>query len=328
MLPYLASESKLATGLLAAALNWSMHSTAMCQHDAEQPANAADQKGILSTDNDIEQPASCGTLDFDTDAVNGGADTCCFFLVSDGLPRRQAIAQKWIPLHSGYVCEVSIVLGAGSGSNSFTIRLFADNGGIPGEPLASANFASINTRGSAHQPQLIAISAYVQEGIPYWVEIEGNGGGTARGFLYYNAALAQSDQAFNSGGGWTPMYEVSGCWQVYLTPEYPLTLTQSSADQCATGGPLKFKVSGATPGDLITLVSAKDIGTAMLNGGACAGTVLGLGYRDLRAVGEGQADNEGVARFARSAPRSSCGRYLQAINSTSGCTTSNVIRIF
>ncbi|TAH36816.1 MAG: hypothetical protein EYC70_07455 [Planctomycetota bacterium] len=92
-------------------------------------------------------------------------------------------------------------------------------------------------------------------------------------------------------------------------------------------GPMAFLVSGARPDSTIAFLWSFGTGSATIQGGRCAGTVLGLDA-NARFGGAALADANGDAFWpVTGVPPSACGRaFVQALE-IAGCVTSNVVRL-
>ncbi|MCC6909623.1 MAG: SBBP repeat-containing protein [Phycisphaerales bacterium] len=101
----------------------------------------------------------------------------------------------------------------------------------------------------------------------------------------------------------------------------------SVAATCPSGGPIHVSWSGATPGRLAALIFASEQGAFVLPPQMpCAGTILGLGSRQLQVVWTGNTGPDGSGAVGRTAGPGACGGYLQLLDVPT-CGTSNVVRV-
>lgn len=92
-------------------------------------------------------------------------------------------------------------------------------------------------------------------------------------------------------------------------------------------GPLALLVNGARPGSTIAFLWSFGAGSAVIQNGRCAGTMLGL---DAHAQfgGATLADASGAAFWpVTSLPPSACGRALVQALEVARCATSNVVQL-
>ena len=272
----------------------------------------------------IENPQACGTLDFDTSVVNGGAYCCSGWTVSDGLVGIQRIAREWIAGSSGSACEIALVLGHVTGPNAYTVTISSDAGGIPGSVLASAGIAAANNFGSSQNLQNVTLSTAVASGVKYWLTVEANGGGATWGATNFVANFATGNQAYDPGSGWVPFNSNDTNWQAYVTSGGGAFTLAKTSGTCP--GRMTYDATNATAGGNVGLIFAASTGSFVVPGGPCAGTTLGLGSAGIQLVAVVAADGSGTANFGGNAPPAACNRFLQAIDAST-CNTSNVVQI-
>lgn len=96
---------------------------------------------------------------------------------------------------------------------------------------------------------------------------------------------------------------------------------------CPSGGPIVIEWFNATPDTLVGLLYALDTGSIVIpRGQPCAGTMLGLGSRNLKLAYTWRSDESGSGKVNRNATSRACGGYLQLLDAAS-CATSNVVLV-
>lgn len=91
------------------------------------------------------------------------------------------------------------------------------------------------------------------------------------------------------------------------------------------GSNMTLRASGATPGGPIGVIYSFGLGSYVIPGGPCAGTVLGLDGVGITLAAVLTADAGGFSSYTAFVPPGACGNvYVQGIDVTT-CATSNVI---
>ncbi len=91
------------------------------------------------------------------------------------------------------------------------------------------------------------------------------------------------------------------------------------------GGNMTLRANDATPGGQIGVIYSFGMGSYVIPGGPCAGTVLGLDGAGITLAAVLTADAGGFASYTAFVPPGACGNvYVQAID-VSTCATSTVI---
>lgn len=100
--------------------------------------------------------------------------------------------------------------------------------------------------------------------------------------------------------------------------------TLSVETSCPSSGPIHITWEGATPGGRVSLLFARETGSAQIpSHWSCPGTELGLGRHQLHVVVKPWSDEFGSGYVDGIAGSIACGGYMQLLDLTC-CTTSNV----
>lgn len=91
-------------------------------------------------------------------------------------------------------------------------------------------------------------------------------------------------------------------------------------------GSMQLSISGASPNGIIAILIGHQTGSAVIPGGRCEGTVLGLGPQGIRLLGTFRADANGSLILSRNVGTAVCGRFLQGVDGAT-CQTTNVVEI-
>lgn len=100
----------------------------------------------------------------------------------------------------------------------------------------------------------------------------------------------------------------------------------SGAFICPSGRTGSLWWTDASPNGRYHIIFSSEEGNVLVPAGPCAGTILGLGSRNIRVVHSGRSSNLGEGSLAGEPGRRACGNYLQLLD-VEWCTTSNVVRI-
>ncbi len=120
-----------------------------------------------------------------------------------------------------------------------------------------------------------------------------------------------------------------GAWDAFIVKlrVHEIVPSLAVAATCPSGGPIRIEWSGASPGEQIALIFARNTGSFIIpNNRPCAGTQLGLGANQIQIVYNGHAGINGARTLNTTAGPGACGGYLQLIDLTT-CSTSNVARV-
>lgn len=91
-------------------------------------------------------------------------------------------------------------------------------------------------------------------------------------------------------------------------------------------GSMQLSISGASPNGIIAILIGLQTGSAVIPGGRCEGTVLGLGPQGIRLLGTFRADANGSLILSRNVGTAVCGRFVQGVDGAT-CQTTNVVEI-
>lgn len=98
----------------------------------------------------------------------------------------------------------------------------------------------------------------------------------------------------------------------------------SSVGSCP--GSMTYTVTGATPGGAVAFLYARGMGSHVLAGGPCVGTMLGLDAT-VQLGGVVNADAAGNASLSFNVPASACGRFWGQGLDVGTCGTTNVLAV-
>ena len=137
-----------------------------------------------------------------------GLHFCCYgdtiSGASAGVGGAFAAAMQFTPASDMKITEIEAAVGHVQGANSVTLSLYDDNGGVPGNLIASGTATNLGVFGDCCQMAVANLNqANVTGGTPYWVAV------SASGNTWDAWALNSTDQvdlltaAYSSDGGAT-----------------------------------------------------------------------------------------------------------------------------
>lgn len=138
---------------------------------------------------------------------------------SAGVGGAFAVAMQFTPAEDTKVTEIDAGVGWVQGTNSITIGLYADNGGVPGSKLGSGDASGLGTFGDCCSMASAKVKASVTGGTPYWVVVSATGNTWAAWSLNTTDQVDLGTAAYSNdgGGSWTsgvalpvPAFEVKG----------------------------------------------------------------------------------------------------------------------
>lgn len=292
--------------------------------DRGRIAYLVDAPRSRASHDELERPASCGSVQLDTGYRSAGIDRQNGWTVSDGIVDVHAPAHPFTATVTGNVCEFEIVAGHSVGTNLYDFFLHSDEGGLPGALAGKAeNVVLINHFGDDPSPQAVTIPAPIEAGKNYWITVRADGGGGTFGVVNFTRETLRQHRTLHWNG---TKYEdlgmrTGGCWYVVASTDVFLEVGGSCP------GTVTLSWRNATPDQSLGLLYAAGTGAAEIPpSNPCAGTALGLSANRLQLVNTVPSGPEGEGQRAAPIGVAACGGYVQIVEA-GACTTSNVVRL-
>lgn len=146
---------------------------------------------------------------------------CCYGNTISG-PDSQAggpysVALQFTPDADVKAKEIDAGVGWVNGTNSVTLSLYKDNGGQPGDLIASAPATGLGSFGDCCTMATASIKASLKGGTPYWVGVSAEGNTWAAWAFNSTDQIDVLNGAYSSGSGWStggaipaPSFQVLG----------------------------------------------------------------------------------------------------------------------
>lgn len=136
-----------------------------------------------------------------------------------GVGGAYAVALQFTPASDVKSKEVDAGVGWVQGTNSVTISIAEDDGGVPGKTLASGDASGLGTFGNCCTMATADLKASLKGGTPYWVVVTASGNTWAAWSFNSTDQIDQLSAAYSAdgGGSWSsgiaipaPSYQVIG----------------------------------------------------------------------------------------------------------------------
>jgi hypothetical protein len=152
-----------------------------------------------------------------TDAYD---DNLAWVVFGPGTGFQQWMAMPFTPKANATIRQIKVAVGNEGGTNSVTLLLSSDAGGVPGKTIHKWEVKNLFTWGGCCSLDLAKTSGVkVKKGKLYWIVAETDSTNSdAQDVWAYTWNHAMGDIAFNTGAGWQPsLKQVLAAYAVYGT---------------------------------------------------------------------------------------------------------------